>query len=461
VVSVVAASAPAGASPLDVLGLGSRRAGQAGAGIAAADDAAAVFYNPAGLLGRPACRRAAERDRHGRDDSDRTRREPDDESRGERDAERDDDARGTREDDHRGNSHERDDRSRDARDDDDRGERDDASEADAADDSGPRPRRDRDDDEHDRASRDRTADERTTDEGDSSCDAATRTGELVVGMAGEYSHLSINGVRAPLADAGAAQIATRVLLASRFALGVAISSPSSHLAYSVVRVPEQPYYPYYRDRLSRAVLLLGAGVRLTDELAVGGSLDLTPGFTRSRGIAGVTARLSPSLRAGLAYHQRFALVDDATDVRVHYTPHQVIGGIAYTTDAIVATLDGGWARWSGFRGPYPLGVETPAYKDTFSVRFGAESTATSGTSFRAGYAFESSAIPASQPITNLLDGTKHTVTGGAGYAAGRLRVDAHVLITIVTTRTLERMDQPKLKSGGELFGAGVSVTRAF
>ncbi|HSD89617.1 MAG TPA: hypothetical protein VLB44_18930 [Kofleriaceae bacterium] len=371
-VSVVAASAPAGASPLDVLGLGSRRAGQANAGIAAADDAAAVYENPAGLLGRPACRRDDERH-------------------------------------------------------------------DKRADNGRRNDRDRDD----------------------TCDAATRTGELVLGTVGEYSHLSINGIRAPLADAGAAQLAVRVGLASRFALGFAMSAPSSHLGYAVIRAPDQPYYPYYRDRLSRAVLLVGAAVRVTDQLGIGGSLDLAPGFMKSRAIAGVTARLSSTLRAGFAYHQRFALVDEATDVRVHYTPHQVNAGVSYTTDAIVASLDAGWAHWSGFRGPYPLGVETPPYKDTFSIRFGAESSATAGTIFRAGYAFESSAIPATQPVTNLLDGTKHTVTGGAGYAAGKLRVDAHVLITIVTTRTLERMGQPKLKSGGELFGAGLSATIGF
>ncbi len=47
--AAAALTPPAGASPVDVFGLGSRHAAQAGAGVAAVDDAAAPLVNPAGL----------------------------------------------------------------------------------------------------------------------------------------------------------------------------------------------------------------------------------------------------------------------------------------------------------------------------------------------------------------------------------------------------------------------------
>jgi len=51
---VLALCATARANPFDVLGLTSRRAAQAGTGAASADDASALYYNPAGLVTRPA-----------------------------------------------------------------------------------------------------------------------------------------------------------------------------------------------------------------------------------------------------------------------------------------------------------------------------------------------------------------------------------------------------------------------
>ena len=51
--AVLFASANAHAGPLDVFGLTSRRAGQANAGLAAADDASALYYDPAGLVAVP------------------------------------------------------------------------------------------------------------------------------------------------------------------------------------------------------------------------------------------------------------------------------------------------------------------------------------------------------------------------------------------------------------------------
>ncbi len=47
---MLVAAVPARANPIEVFGLTSRRAGQANTGVAAADDASALYYDPAGLV---------------------------------------------------------------------------------------------------------------------------------------------------------------------------------------------------------------------------------------------------------------------------------------------------------------------------------------------------------------------------------------------------------------------------
>ena len=88
---------------------------------------------------------------------------------------------------------------------------------------------------------------------------------------------------------------------------------------------------------------------------------------------------------------------------------------------------------------------TLTYRDTGSVRLGVEGTRDLGhglnLALRAGYAFESSPIPAFQPgETNLLDGPKHLLTVGAGIAIAvgkaTIRIDVQGQIQIVLPVTL-------------------------
>ncbi|HEX5059702.1 MAG TPA: hypothetical protein VFV99_10100, partial [Kofleriaceae bacterium] len=51
--AVLIASTSARANPLEVFGMTSKRAGQANVGVAAADDASALYYDPAGLVATP------------------------------------------------------------------------------------------------------------------------------------------------------------------------------------------------------------------------------------------------------------------------------------------------------------------------------------------------------------------------------------------------------------------------
>ena len=267
--------------------------------------------------------------------------------------------------------------------------------------------------------------------------------EVAVGMAGAYSHLALDRVRAPFADGGGLQIGMRAHLHDRIAIGLATHAAPEGTQL-IVRDPAVPFYPLFRDRLSRSVLLAGAAVDLRP-VAVGVSFDLIDGFERARAIVGATYKLG-TIRIGATYHQRFALVDGTA--RLHYTPHRVSAGVTYT-EGLIASLDIGWANWSAYRGPFER--ERIPYKDSFSVRFGLES-GTTGTVFRGGYAFESSSVE------TLADGPKHTLAGGAGYTIDDLRIDAHVSVEIVGTRLF---GDPEVKSGGEVFGAGLTLTAGF
>ena len=387
------------ANPVDIFGLTSRRAGQANSGIAAADDAAALYYDPANLVARPG-------------------------------------------------------------------------------------------------------------------------GELLIGALGAYSHLSINASRASLSDSFGVQLGARTqlplggALAGRIAIGLALHLVPTLAARVVTASSEQPLYPQYGDRVSRIVVLPGGAVRITDALAVGVAADVLPvvaeGDQRVPGlarlIAGARYEVSPSLVLGAVYRQRFDVAFDATahlpagrrelDVELHavgcFTPHQLGLGVAYTTDALAASLDLGYALWSEYPGPFlrvsgPLAHEPPTvpFGNTVSVRAGLESTG-EGIVFRGGYGLETAAAPVQTGVTNLLDGTKHLVALGAGYVWKRLRVDAHVQLQLVSTRRQDKAiyddtgeydpftslrdedptidgvqtsnpGYPTMKSGGEVVSGGVTL----
>jgi hypothetical protein len=78
------------------------------------------------------------------------------------------------------------------------------------------------------------------------------------------------------------------------------------------------------------------------------------------------------------------------------------------------------------------------FEDVVGVRAGVEQRLRS-LFLRAGWAWESSAVPARQPgVTNLLDGPKHTFSLGLGLAFGRARLDLHGTAQLVGARTLRK-----------------------
>ncbi|HEY5948642.1 MAG TPA: hypothetical protein VIV40_24290 [Kofleriaceae bacterium] len=420
--AVLVASARVHANPIEVFGLTSRRAAQANAGVAAADDASALYYDPAGLVASPG-------------------------------------------------------------------------------------------------------------------------GELMLGTLGAYSHLSINADHPKLSDPYGFQIALRAplplggALADHFAIGLGLHLLPHNVTRIIAPAPDRAFYPYYGDRLSRIVVLPGAAARLGGGLSIGGALNIlaslngsiyaAEGATRAldarvdervptiaRVIAGAQWQMSPELRFGAVYRQRFDIPFSTSartiiagepidlDLRASglFTPHQVAGGVNWKTDAFSTSLDLGYALWSGYPGPYvtvdsrlpligPVPGQTPhvPFKNTFSVRAGLESVASEGIVFRGGYGFESSPVPKNQTgVTNLLDGNKHTIGFGAGWIWNQARLDAHVQVQLVTTRQMTKTaydgtspydpytsvrdenpnasgtqstnpGYPSIKSGGEVFSAGLTL----
>ncbi len=321
----------------------------------------------------------------------------------------------------------------------------------------------------------------------------TRPGrELSVGTIGAYAHLQRGG---RLADPLGAQLVLRAPLPlaggwrDRIVVGIALHLLPGDVAHIIAPAPDEPYYPYYGDRMSRIVVLPGAAVRFgrlalgasVDVLAgLGGSIDATEGATRSidaraderiptiaRVIAGATWQATPCLRLGAVFRQRFELpfetsantlvagepIDLAVRAAGLFTPHQLAVGTAWTHGTVTASLDLRFARWSDYRGPFvrvdsqlPLVGEVPGlsprvpFSDTYGARLGIESHLGSRWVVRGGYGFETSPVPATQSgVTNLLDGPRHTIALGGGRTfSQKLRLDAHVGLQLVQHRRLTK-----------------------
>jgi len=425
--AVLLAASPAAANPFQVFGLTSRHAAQANAGVASVDDAAALYYNPAGLVANP-------------------------------------------------------------------------------------------------------------------------TLELAIGTVGAYSHLAIGDHLASLSDAIGAQLAMRAplplagWLEKRIVVGIALHLLPHDVAHVIAPAPDQPFYPYYGDRLSRIVVLPGFAVQLDHGVALGASVDVLAGLTGSlaasegatraidarvdervptiaRVLAGIAWQLDPAVRLGAVYRQRFEVpfqtaaqttvagepIDLDLTASGQFTPHEVVVGVAWSPAPLTASLDLGWAKWSDYPGPFvhvdsqlplvgPVPGQTPAvpFKDTFAIRIGVESRR-SDLIIRGGYAYETSPVPAVQTgETNLLDGPRQTFGFGLGYAwphaanGHGIRLDAHVQLQYVGKRTLHKQlydgtgtydpytsladedpatpgvqttnpGNPSLRSGGELLSGGLTL----
>jgi len=320
------------------------------------------------------------------------------------------------------------------------------------------------------------------------------------GFLGAVSDLKIDGRRQKLSDPVGMVVGVTApaplggALAGRIRVGAGMYLLPGTIAQVVARSPDEPFYPWYDNRLQRIVILPGVGVKVIDGLWVGmaanflaglnGGIVAGEGSTRAlearvdekvpsvaRVIAGVAYDVTPAVRLGAVYRQRFE-VPFATqantevagepidlDLRAvgQFTPNQVGVGVRYAADAGQLALDVTWSNWSEYPGPFvivnsalplvgPLAGELPdvPYKDTIAARLGGEVRAGDRVLLRGGYGFETSPIPARQTgVTNLMDGPKHTVGLGLGVVFDRpggkhARLDLHVQGQLVGGRTITK-----------------------
>jgi len=324
--------------------------------------------------------------------------------------------------------------------------------------------------------------------------------QATVGFLGALSNLEVNDRRVDLHDAAgmvlglAAPAPLGGPLKGRLRVGVGLYLLPGTIAQIAARYPDEPFYPYYDNRLQRIVVLPGAGIRIADGLWIGGAVNFLAGMegaitagsgsTRAfearvdetvpsvaRVHAGVLWEPAPGWRLGATFRERFE-VPFATaaktevagepidlDLRAvgQFTPNQVAIGAALHRVAGHVALDVTWSNWSEYPGPFvtvesalpligPLAgtaIDVP-YQDTIAARLGAEVVVSEAWRLRGGYGFETSPIPTRQTgVTNLLDGPKHFVGLGAGIvwprADGRqVRLDLHVQTQLVGGRTLHK-----------------------
>jgi long-chain fatty acid transport protein len=320
-----------------------------------------------------------------------------------------------------------------------------------------------------------------------------------IGFLGALSNLQVEGRRQPFEDplgivvGIAAPAPLGGPLAGRLRVGAGLYLLPGTIGQIVAHYPDEPFYPYY-DRRQRIVILPGAGVKIVDGLWVGGAINFLAGMQGSilasegptraiearvdetvpavaRVIAGVLWAITPEIRVGATYRQRFEMAFATRadtevagepidlDLRAggQYTPNQVAVGGAYRAAGGHVGLDVTWSNWSEYPGPFvvveselpligPLAGQLPdvPFKDTIAVRTGGELAVGEAVRLRGGYGFETSPVPARQTgVTNLLDGPKHTVGLGAGFgwrtAKGkRVRLDLHVQAQLVGARTLHK-----------------------
>ncbi len=329
---------------------------------------------------------------------------------------------------------------------------------------------------------------------------------LAFGMQGAVSNLRIEDERKPISDGWGMLLGAALPaplggpLEDRVHLGIALFVLPGTAARIIARLPDEPFFPYYDNRLQRAVVIPALAVRIRPNLSVGvgvnflatlgGTIQAAEGATR-----GIEARVDeeiPSIAriiAGVRYNPAalrdfdFALTirqqmdipfstvaktrvaGEPIDIDISasgvFTPSQVVAGASWHPSSrgeLAADIT--YARWSAYRGPFvvvkstlpligPLASPLPdvPYRDTVSLKLGGElrlGTTPREVSLRGGYGFETSPIPATQTgVTNLMDGNKHIVGAGVGVSfplakGRRLQIDVSTQVQLVSSRRITK-----------------------
>lgn len=361
------------------------------------------------------------------------------------------------------------------------------------------------------------------------------------GVQGATSRLHANQERLPIQEpigivAGiTAPAPLHGPLENRVRIGIGLYMLPSTWARVLAHLPDEPFYPYYDNRTQRLVVLPMVAARITDSVAVG------IGFNALAGLAGQvvvrdgpTRSLAPRLdeaippvlsfnvggRLTVDPHHSFAIVFRQTfsipfttvaDTTVAgspikidlaaeglYSPDELVFGYAYREEGLTFSADVTGSRWTGYPGPYvkvtselpfvgALASHPPdvPWRNTIGLRLGLENDF-GGTILRGGYGYETSPVPPDQAgVTNLLDGPKHLFALGFGFVVDKVKIDAHVQVQLVGSRTLRKTisssvdtptfdalhdedpktpgvqisnpGYPTMDSGGQVFSGGLTV----
>lgn len=287
------------------------------------------------------------------------------------------------------------------------------------------------------------------------------------------SSLGVQGKGAELADpfgfflAGDATVPLTGLLEDRVRVAIALYVPPTTALHLLIDPPDQPQYPYFRNRTQRLVVDPAIGIRVAQWLSIGvgadvlggveGPADVRPGAsgapeprisvdatTQVAAHVGVRVDIGERVHLGAVYRQEFGVpihittraeiggIDLDADVRIQkalFDPHTFVLGAAFDVDRLELELDASYSVWSAYEGP-ALGVraELPGalltseetsglFRDVASIRgaasYGVDVGRRSEIVLHAGTGFEPSVLSgAPQGASNFVDGPK--IFGGLG-----------------------------------------------
>ena len=338
--------------------------------------------------------------------------------------------------------------------------------------------------------------------------AATRTRALAVGVGFLFADdfLSVNDSSADVDShlyyhlGLATALPLGELLEDRIFVSVAIGLPHEGL-YDVHQPDDKDVsFVFWQSRNRRLVLSGALAARVVDWLSVGIGTTLLPDVTgrvqadltseQGNNATRVEVEYNFAVTAGLLVEPLDWLAVGVTYRGSHYTeilmpvdvevasgvppvlaevlapayalPHEVaLGFTVNPLDALLVAADVTWYDYSSFRYSSPDVTvldrdgealqESPRapveFSDVFAFRLGAEWAVMPEFLVRAGYGFIPSPIPAQTGITNLLDGTRSTISLGVGLelpegwlweGVSRLAIDLHGQLSLLESRAFEK-----------------------
>lgn len=325
--------------------------------------------------------------------------------------------------------------------------------------------------------------------------------ELTFGYLRVLSDLSIRTASShsdqPIADPDLFLIGAVAPAGKHFAVGFASYLLPARVLYIDAPGPEEPFFPYYRNRSQRLLLLPGIAVRPFDWLSVGiainffsglgGSIQASEGPTRqvepavseelpTRAAPHVGLRVQPipELAFGATYRHAFRIpyttttetvvagtpLNIAIDAQGLQTPHEIAVGSELRLGPVALSLDGTYLLWAEERGPFVRvralisGVELTRlppedqYRNVFNVRFGLavqqQLDPKLVLTWRAGQFYEPSFVVDQPGRSNLIDGPKLGWSAGAGLAVSGVlsrpvRFDAHLQLVNMLSRRSDKV----------------------